>query len=225
MTGPASGAATGSATRVLTTVHMLRHGEVFNPEGVLYGRLPGYRLSERGEQQAATVAEALADEDVTVLLASPLQRAQQTAAPIASTHRLEILTEPNLIEAGNQFEGQRFGVGASSGVLRRPSEWPKLRNPFRPSWGEPYAEIAARMRAAVERARVLAAGHTAVCVSHQLPIWTARRNLENKRMWHDPRQRQCGLASLTTCVFDGDQLVQVRYREPAGASDPKVAGA
>ena len=208
---------------VRTMVHLMRHGEVHNPEGILYGRLPGFRLSERGERQAERVAEALAEEDITVLLASPLERAQQSAAPIAKSHGLEVITEPNLIEAANDFEGRAFGVG--DGVLRHPATWVKLRNPFRPSWGEPYAQIAARMRAAVDRARDLAAGHTAVCVSHQLPIWTVRRNLEGKRMWHDPRQRQCALASLTTLVFDGDQLVELHYREPAGSSDPTVTGA
>jgi broad specificity phosphatase PhoE len=206
-----------------TVVHLLRHGEVYNPDQVLYGRLPGFTLSERGEQQAKAVAAALADEDIAVLLASPLERAQQTAAPIAESHGLEILGEPNLIEAANSFEGKRMAVG--DGALRHPSAWPKLWNPFRPSWGEPYAQIAERMREAVYRARDLAEGHTAVCVSHQLPIWTARRDFETKRYWHDPRQRQCGLASLTSLVFNGDRLVELRYREPAGASDPRVTGA
>jgi broad specificity phosphatase PhoE len=212
-----------SATAARTTVHLLRHGEVHNPERVLYGRLPEFRLSERGEWQAKTVAAALAEEDITALLASPLLRAQQTAAPIAESHQLEVITEPNLIEAANEFEGRRVGVG--DGALRHPAMWPKLINPFRPSWGEPYVEVAARMRAAVARARELAAGHTAVCVSHQLPIWTARRSFEGKRLWHDPRSRQCSLASLTTLVFDGDRLVELRYHEPAGPSDPAVTGA
>jgi broad specificity phosphatase PhoE len=214
---------TGSTGGPRTVVHLLRHGEVHNPEGVLYGRLPGYRLSERGRRQAETVAAALADEDVTALLASPLERAQQTAAPLAESHGLTVVTEPGLIEAANDFEGRRFGVG--DGALRHPAQWVKLRNPLRPSWGEPYQQIAARMRASVDRARALAEGHTAVCVSHQLPIWTVRRNLEGKRMWHDPRRRQCGLASLTTLVFAGHRLVELRYREPAGASDPTVTGA
>lgn len=205
-----------------TTVHLLRHGEVHNPEQILYGRLPGYRLSEHGERQAKAVAEALAGEDITVLLASPLERAQQTAAAIAVSQGLEVVTEHNLIEAANAFEGS---IGVGDGALRRPSAWPKLINPFRPSWGEPYAGIAARMRAAVHRARELAAGHTAVCVSHQLPIWTLRRSLEGKRLWHDPRRRECALASLTSLVFDGTRLAELRYREPAGSSDPKVTGA
>ena len=221
MTG--SGVPTGVPAGVKTTVHLLRHGEVYNPEQILYGRLPGYKLSERGEQQAAMVADAVAGEDITVVLASPLLRAQQTATPIAARHGLEILTEDRLIESANQFEGKRFGVG--DGALRHPRQWWLLRNPFRPSWGEPYKEIAARMRASVDRARGLAAGHTALCVSHQLPIWTARRNFEGQHMWHDPRKRQCGLASLTTLDFDGDELVAVRYSEPAGASDPMVTGA
>jgi broad specificity phosphatase PhoE len=206
-----------------TIVHLMRHGEVYNPDQVLYGRLPGFMLSERGEQQAKAVAAALVDEDIAALLASPMERAQQTAAPIAESHGLEIVTEPNLIEAANEFEGKRMAVG--DGVLRHPSAWPKLWNPFRPSWGEPYAEIAARMRQAVYRARDLGRGRTALCVSHQLPIWTARRDFEGKHRWHDPRQRQCGLASLTSLVFDDDRLVELRYREPAGASDPRVTGA
>lgn len=222
MSGAGGDSGVDRAGGVRTTVHLLRHGEVYNPEGILYGRLPGYRLSEHGERQADAVAEALADEDITVVFASPLERAQQTAAAVAKSHGLDVVTEPDLIEAANRFEGK---IGVGDGVLRRPAAWPKLINPFRPSWGEPYVEIAARMRAAVHRARERATGHTAVCVSHQLPIWTLRRSLEGKRLWHDPRHRQCALASLTSLVFDGMRLAELRYREPAGSSDPRVTGA
>ncbi|MEC3975322.1 histidine phosphatase family protein [Amycolatopsis sp. H20-H5] len=202
---------------------MLRHGEVHNPEGVLYGRLPGYRLSERGQRQALTVAESVAGHDIVHVVASPLQRAQETAAPIAAAHRLDVATDDRLIEAGNQFEGKRVAVG--DGALRQPKHWPKLRDPFTPSWGEPYVEIAHRMLGAVYRAREAANGHEALCVSHQLPIWTLRRFLEAKRLWHDPRQRQCSLASLTSLVFEGEELIQIVYSEPAGTTDPKVTGA
>lgn len=206
-----------------TTVHLLRHGEVHNPEGVLYGRLPGYRLSERGQRQALTVAEHLKDHDLVHVVASPLERAQQTANPIADSHRLELATDDRLIEAGNQFEGLRVAVG--DGALRSPRHWPKLVNPFRPSWGEPYLMIAHRMLGAVQRARAAAEGHEAVCVSHQLPIWTLRRFLEGRRMWHDPRRRQCSLASLTSLEFEDERLVRICYTEPAGGSSPKVTGA
>jgi len=214
-------AADGQPTR--TIVHLVRHGEVHNPTGVLYGRLPGFRLSDVGQAQAKTVAAALDEHDVAYVVASPLQRAQETATPVAAAHGLTIATDDGLIEAGNQFEGLRVAVG--DGALTRPRHWSKLRDPFTPSWGEPYLEIAHRMLAVAHRARAAAEGHEAVCVSHQLPVWTLRRFLQGQRLWHDPRRRQCGLASLTSLVFEGTEIVDIIYSEPAGASDPRVTGA
>jgi broad specificity phosphatase PhoE len=208
---------------VRTTVHLVRHGEVFNPERILYGRLPGYELSELGHRQARRVAAHLAAADVTAVFASPLERAQQTAAPIAAAYRLDVATEERLIEAGNAFEGQHVGVG--DGALRRPENWPLLRNPFRPSWGEPYLEIAHRMLGALHHARAAAAGHEAVCVSHQLPVWTLRRFLSGRRLWHNPSWRECALGSVTSFVFDDESLVDIAYAEPAGSGDPSVTGA
>lgn len=206
-----------------TIVHFLRHGEVFNPDKILYGRLPGFKLSELGTQQALTVAESLAKADVTHVVASPLQRAQETAAPIAAAHRVDIATDEQLIESSNRFEGLKVSVG--DGALRDPRHWPKLINPLRPSWGEAYLDVARRMLGAAYRARAAAEGHEAVCVSHQLPIWTLRRFVEGKRLWHDPRRRECSLASLTSVVFDNDTIVDIGYREPVGKTDPLVAGA
>ncbi|OBK28363.1 hypothetical protein A5634_01345 [Mycobacterium asiaticum] len=196
-----------------TRVHVIRHGEVHNPTGVLYGRLPGFRLSENGIAQAAAVADFLADRDIVAVIASPLQRAQETAAPIAARHDLPVDTDPDLIESANYFEGRNIGPG--DGAWRDPRVWWQLRNPFTPSWGEPYTEIAARMATAADKARARAAGHEAVCVSHQLPVWTLRMHLTGNRLWHDPRRRECGLASVTTLVYDGDRLVDVEYSEPA----------
>lgn len=206
-----------------TVVHLLRHGKVHNPEGVLYGRLPGYGLSDEGQDQAELVAKFLADREIAHVVASPLQRAQETALPLAAAFDRQVSTDERLIEAGNRFEGLRVSVG--DGALRSPRHWPKLWNPFRPSWGEPYLRIAHRMLGAVHRARAAAAGSEVVCVSHQLPIWTVRRFVEGKPMWHDPRQRQCSLASLTSLVFRDEELVRVAYAEPAGESDPEVTGA
>ncbi len=201
-----------------TVVHLLRHGEVHNPDKILYGRLPGYRLSTTGEAMALAAAEWFDGKDVTHLVSSPLERAQQTAAPIATALSLPVTLDERLIEAGNAFEGLRVGVG--DGALRAPRHWWKLRNPFRPSWGEPYVEIAARMIAAVEAARDSARGHEVVLVSHQLPIWTVRLHVEGRRYVHDPRRRQCGLASVTSLVYEGDRIARVEYAEPAGATDP-----
>ncbi len=211
------------AERVETIVHVLRHGEVHNPNGILYGRLPGFGLSVTGRAQAGAVARALADHDLALVIASPLQRAQETAQPIADAHGIAIRTDENLIEAGNTFEGLRVSVG--DGALRKPRHWWKLRDPFTPSWGEPYLQIAHRMLAAVNKARVEASGREVVLVSHQLPVWTLRRFLQGQRLWHDPRSRQCSLASLTSLVYEGDTLVDIVYSEPAGSSDPRKTGA
>ncbi|MCY7373078.1 MAG: histidine phosphatase family protein [Spirochaetaceae bacterium] len=196
-----------------TRVHVLRHGEVHNPRGVLYGRLPGYHLSDLGQAMAVRIAEHLAGEDIVHLVSSPLERAQETAAPSAKALGLPVTLDDRLIEAGNVFEGKTFGVG--DGSLRRPAHWVHLRNPLRPSWGEPYVQIAQRMLAAVTAARDAARGHEALCVSHQLPIWTARSFASGRRLWHDPRKRQCALASLTSFTYQGDDLMSVSYEEPA----------
>jgi broad specificity phosphatase PhoE len=199
-----------------TTVHFLRHGEVFNPDKILYGRLPGFRLSESGVEMAEQAAQWLAGRDVSYLASSPLQRALETVAPLAAQFKLPVTVEDRLIEATNAFQGRR--VTGPGGVLKHPRSWPLFRDPFRPSWGEPYTQIAQRMLAAALTARDRAAGREAVCVSHQLPIVCLRRYAEGRRLWHDPRNRQCSLASVTSLTFSGDTVVRIDYAEPAGTS-------
>jgi len=206
-----------------TIVHLVRHGEVDNPRGVIYGRLPGYNLSADGELMAKAAADFLTARDVTVLRCSPLDRARETAAPIARELGLEAVTDDRLIESENRFEGMRFAVG--DGALRQPRYWMYLRNPFTPSWGEPYAQVAARVLAAATDAARAARGHEAVCVSHQLPIWVTRRAVEGHRLWHDPRRRECALGSVTSLTFAGDRVVEVSYAEPSGHRGNRVAGA
>ena len=92
--------------------------------------------------------------------------------------------------AANDFEGSAVGLH----TFRSPGIWVKLRAPLRPSWGEPYLQIAHRMLAAVYTAVHEADGRAAVLVSHQLPIVTVRRYLEGRRLWHDPRRRECAVA-------------------------------
>ena len=120
------------------------------------GRLPDYHLSERGQAQAQAVADWLAPRDIVYVVASPLDRAQETATPIAAAHSLPVDVDEALIESHNVFEGQRVSPG--DGALRDPRNWWHLRNPRSPSWGEHYAEIAVRMRGALERARIKAEG-------------------------------------------------------------------
>jgi broad specificity phosphatase PhoE len=206
-----------------TIVHLVRHGQVENPRGVLYGRIPGFHLSAEGRVMAKAAADFLAGRDVTVLRSSPLERAVETAEPLSAEFGLPVDIDARLIEPWNHFEGMTFGVG--DGSLRRPQHWHHLWNPFRPSWGEPYAEIEARMRAAMADAAQTAHGHEAVCVSHQLPIWVARRSIEGRRLWHDPRRRECALASVTSFSYRDGEIIAVSYAEPAGGAQRQVAGA
>jgi|SRR5579859_1604371 len=206
-----------------TIVHLVRHGEVANPDGILYGRIAGFRLSEDGLVMAKNAAGFLAGRDVTVLRSSPLERAVETAEPIAAQFGLAIETDDRLIEPWNHFEGLNVAVG--DGALRAPRNWVYLRNPFRPSWGEPYKEVAARVLAAAADAANSARGHEAVCVSHQLPIWVARRSAEGRPLWHDPRRRQCALGSVTSLTYRGDEVVSVSYAEPSGSAGSRIAGA
>lgn len=197
------------------SVHLVRHGEVFNPDKVLYGRLPGYGLSSLGLQMAQELADGW-EQPPRILVSSPLQRAQETMVPLARKFQLEVRTEKRVIEAGNKFEG----LANMRQQLRNPKLWPLVLNPWRPSWGEPYAQQAARMAAAIqdlrdELMRTYGPGASAVVVSHQLPIWVTRLSAESKSLAHDPRRRECSLASVTSLSFaPGQRIPTVRYSEP-----------
>jgi len=195
----------------MTVVHLLRHGEVHNPEHVLYGRLPEYHLSANGRMMAAAAADFFAGRPVAAVFASPLERAQETAQPVAERLGLTITTDDRLIESANVLEGKSVSLAS---LALNPLNWKYLWNPLRPSWGEPYTQVAGRMRQAIDRARDASRGREAVCVSHQLPIWVSRLAAEHKRLWHNPSSRQCALGSVTSLTFDGDQLTGVSYAVP-----------
>jgi broad specificity phosphatase PhoE len=210
---PSPAAAAPGVRTETTVVHLLRHGEVENPRGVIYGRLPGFHLSEDGRMMAKAAADFLAERDVVAVFSSPLDRARETAEPVAERFGLEPQIDERLIEPWNHFEGLVFGVG--DGSLRRIEHLWYLRNPFTPSWGEPYQKVVRRVLSAMADARDAARGHEAVCVSHQLPIWVTRRSVERRRLWHHPNNRECALASVTSFTYTGDQITGVTYAEPA----------
>lgn len=215
----------------LATVHLVRHGEVHNPDRILYGRIPGYGLSDLGRRMAEDLAGWFAQraEDTgrtpALLVSSPLQRARETAAPIGAALGLQIGTDDRVLEATNRFEG----LSGVKSRLRNPRYWPLLVNPLRPSWGEPYRAQVARMAEAVQdlRDRALAQdgeGSEAIIVSHQLPIWVTRLSLEGRPLWHDPRQRECTLTSVTSLHFEaGRALPRVEYQEPNAALIPQAS--
>jgi broad specificity phosphatase PhoE len=195
----------------ITVVHLLRHGEVHNPHHVLYGRLPGYHLSANGRLMVAAAADFFDGRPVAAVFASPLERAQETAQPVADRLGLTITTDQELIESENVLEGKTVSLAS---LATNPLNWRYLWNPFRPSWGEPYTQVATRVRQVVDRAREAARGREAICVSHQLPIWVTRLAAEHKPLWHNPNTRECALGSVTSFAFDGDQLTRVSYAVP-----------
>lgn len=205
---------TGMA-RPMTTIHVVRHGEVDNPTGELYGRQDGFHLTALGREMAKKVAEYFIESssDIRLIMSSPLERAQETAQPTAQYFELPIVSDQRLIEAGNKFEG--INVNKNRLILAHPRFWPWYTNPFEPSWGEPYTHIAQRMVSALAYARQRAEGGQAVIVSHQLPIWTLRNFLNRAPLAHDPRKRECSLCSITSVHFLGSQLMSISYHEPA----------
>lgn len=202
------------------TIHLVRHGEVYNPDKVLYGRLDGFGLSELGRQMAEGIAEHFAQRadnghPLHLLASSPLQRAQETIAPLAAALQLPVIEEERVLEAENAFEG----LSNVKHRLRRPRYWPLLLNPFRPTWGEPYKQQVERMLAAVKDLadRAIAEhgdGAEAVVVSHQLPIWVTRLWAEQQPLWHDPRQRECSLTSVTSLHIGPTGVESLSYTEP-----------
>jgi broad specificity phosphatase PhoE len=191
----------------------VRHGEVHNPTHVLYGRIPGFHLSELGHRMAESAAESMSDRDIRHLYASPLQRAQESAAPWARIFRLRPVTEDRIIEPFNKFEGMHVRFPQ---VLGQPKVWPWVYNPFAPSWGEHYTSIATRMLAAMEDAWAAADGGEVAMVSHQLPIWMATRKVAGKALFHDARKRRCSLSSITSFERSPEGVWrEVAYRDPA----------
>ena len=195
------------------TLHLVRHGEVENPKGIIYGRLPGYHLSERGRRQAQQSAHQLRAAQVAAVRASPLERAQETAATIAAPHGLDVATDERLIESESTLEGMTRNA---LHLIRSPRQWSKFRNPLRPSWGESFHDIRARMLDVVADARGEAGDGEIVLVSHQTPVLVARLALTRRRTPPWIGLTPCETGSVTTLVLEGDDVVSVSYFRPPG---------
>ena len=202
------------------TIHLVRHGEVENPKAVIYGRLPGYHLSERGRRQAAAAAARLADADVGALWSSPLDRAQETASFIAAARDLEITTDDRLLETSSVFEG----VGRTAwAILSNPAHWWRLRNPWKPSWGESFSDIKGRMTSAIDDAVGAAGGREVVIVSHQTPLIVARNALARRRVPPWLGYTQCRTGSVTSLELSEGKVLHASYFEPGDAHSADMA--
>ncbi|MBD3940350.1 histidine phosphatase family protein [Microbacterium sp. NEAU-LLC] len=203
-------------------LHLVRHGEVHNPARVLYGRLPGYRLSADGRRMARQAAEYVKalERPVSVLISSPLQRTQESAEPFTELFGIEPVIDERVIEPTNVFEGKRMAR-----ALVNPWNWRHLRKPALPSWGEPYADVVGRMNKAMTEAWESVDAGDVVIVSHQLPIWITHLAVTGQPLRHDPRARRCTLSSVTSFEMVDGKWTETAYAEPASTAGAVDVGA
>lgn len=193
-------------------LHFVRHGEVHNPDRILYGRLEGFGLSERGREMASRTAGALATRPIARIVSGPLQRAIESAGPIVKHTGVALNIDERLNEGLNQFQGSRLNLRR---IVTDPSIWKLFSNPWRPSWGEPYRDIAARMRDVAEDAWNSVDEGEVVLVTHQVAIWILHRSIAGIPLPHMPHERRCSLSSVTTVKKVADKWKEESYREPA----------
>jgi broad specificity phosphatase PhoE len=215
----------GTSRPPLPHVHLVRHGEVQNPSRVNYGCLPGFSLTERGRAQAWAAASFLRSETGgnAVILSSPLERARETAEILLeglAPPGMEIRIDDRLVEAGSWREGLPRRFHAPSYVRRALDAAARAKS-------ETPRKVAMRMKAAIADVLETMSDDTSlVVVSHQVPIWMARVAFERRLGAADekllPRllpwlyvRTRCEHASVTTLRFDGTQLANVSYWEPA----------
>lgn len=203
-----------------TTIHFVRHGEVENPNHVLYERLPGFHLSNRGLKMAQATAKYIATvpqmRGISAIYSSPLERTQETAQQIANALQIgPIVLDNRLIEAENNFRGKRIGYG--EGALWKNNNWKLVSNLWKPSWGESYKSIAARVGDFAREQVKNHPGEQIVAVTHESPIWSYRHLLETGHAEHNMLLRKTALASITSITFDcaNMNVLSITYVDPA----------
>lgn len=203
-----------------TTIHFVRHGEVENPNHVLYERLPGFHLSNRGLKMAQATAKYIATvpqmRGISAIYSSPLERTQETAQQIANALQIgPIILDNRLIEAENNFRGKRIGYG--EGALWKNNNWKLISNLWKPSWGESYKSIAARVGDFAREQVKNHPGEQIVAVTHESPIWSYRHLLETGHAEHNMLLRKTALASITSITYDCTNMnvLSITYVDPA----------
>ena len=212
-----------------TTIHFVRHGKVYNPDHLLYERLPDFHLSDLGRRMAQATATYLAKNPQTNTIAavysSPLDRTRETAGAILDALNpvreacgeapLTLTTDERVIEAGNEFRGKRIGHG--EGALWKNGNWKLVRNLWKPSWGESYQSIAHRMQDFALEKVAEYPGKQIVVVSHESPIWSYRHMLETGHPEHNMLLRHTALASITSITYDCNtgKIMSITYADPA----------
>ncbi len=177
-------------------VHLVRHGEVENPDHIVYADLPGFGLSAEGRSQARELADHLRDRPIAAVCSSPLLRARQTAAPIAAAGGMEVTVVDDLTEW--RLLALWSGVRWEELSRRFPGELEAyLTHPWNlPASPESLQALAARMIAAIDRLRPTTG--ELVLVSHQDPLQAARLTLTGRdlRAFWDGKPAHAEVISL-----------------------------
>jgi broad specificity phosphatase PhoE len=205
---------------VRTTLHLVRHCDVENPEGVLYGHLPGFRLSDKGVRQAHALGEFFAERPVREIYASPLERAQQTAHIIASyLDNAPVVTTPELVEA--RFGLHLQGVRPKDVPLKRPLWFVHMLWPGLLPNDESVAAMAARVRAPLSRLLRDFPGQEGICVSHGDPIQAFWVESERRHAYALHRL-QCAKGGMLSLSYEDGELVSQQYRPPREVGAPEA---
>jgi len=201
-----------------TVIHLVRHAEVENPDNIWYGLLEGFPLSAQGCETAEALGQYFASHPLAAIYASPLTRAQETAGPIACARGLDVIACPDIIETQSHLQGQY----ADRRVFLKARNLRYFVNPFRPSWGESYRSVAARMVRAVEAMRLAHPGGEVVAVSHMTPVMIARLAIEGRPLRPWLAKVVCKRGSVTSLVFEDGTYARTMYQEvgTAAASSP-----
>jgi broad specificity phosphatase PhoE len=203
---------------VRTTLHLVRHCDVHNPDGLLYGHLPGFRLSEKGVRQAHALGRHFADRPVRQIYASPLERAQQTAHIIASyLDDVPVVTTPELVEA--RFGLYLQGVKPKDVPWRRPLWFVHMAWPGVLPNDESVGAMAARVRAPLHRLLRDFPGQEGICVSHGDPIQAFWVESEGRHAYALHRL-QCAKGGVLTLRYEDDRLAGREYTPPSEAGAP-----
>jgi broad specificity phosphatase PhoE len=203
-----------------TRLFLVRHCEVFNPRGVLYGHLPGYRLSERGIRQAHSLGRRLAAERVRQIYTSPLQRARETAAIIASyLPGVEVTTTEELVEAS--FGKYLEGVKPRDVIWRRPLWLIHMLRPGLLPRDETVAGMAERVQGPIDRLLRDHPGEGGVCISHGDPIQAFWVKADGRRDFGLHRL-ECMKGGMLALDYEGTRLVAKTYQPPAEVDEAEL---
>ncbi|MFI5284965.1 MAG: histidine phosphatase family protein [Candidatus Dormibacteria bacterium] len=202
---------------VSTRLHLVRHCDVRNPDGVLYGHLPDFPLSEKGVKQAHALGRFFARTKAREIYSSPLERARQTSEIIASyLNPVSITYTDDLIET--RFGLYLQGVPPKQVPWRRPlwlihMMWPGLLGN-----DESVEELAARVRRPLMRLLADHPGEGGICVSHGDPIqgfWVTAEH----RPKYALHRLQCAKGGLLELDYEGEELRHLAYLPPAKVAE------